>query len=177
MGKVFNIQSILVVHLLVSCNHLSKQERYICNDRVKYWDLVESNTNNSKYHHGYCFLNNGKYQYFHYLNNLRFEEKTNDVILNYKWSLTNDTSMFIEDVKVRIFKLTDDSLIFQWSDKSIVRLIKSKEQTTTVKPELKTKFKITYDTIIDSSGQHYRKTITPIHPIFKQKAISFKTKK
>ena len=137
---------VLIVMGLFSCTTKQKHERLISYNSVKYWDIATHTKNDKSCVRGYCFRNNGKYQYFLYYKNKRYADDAIDIVLDRRWKCTND-SFFILEKKTRIIKLTKDSFVFQFNGKSIVRLVSSKNQTDTVNPPLRTKITNLWDTI------------------------------
>lgn len=129
---------VLIVIGLFSCTNKKKNERLISCNSTKYWDIATHIEGDKSCVRGYCFRNNGKYQYFLYYKNKRYADEAIDIVLDRQWKCTND-SFFILEKKCRIVKLTKDSLVFQFDGKSIVRLVASKNQTDTVGPPLRTK--------------------------------------
>lgn len=130
---------------LCSCSYKNKQEKLIFNNHVKYWDVIAPRINDKSCVRGYCFHNNGSYQLFYYYKNKRYNDEPFDIVLDMKWKCLND-SFFILTKKAHILKLTKDSFVYQFKDKSIVRLVISKNQTDTVNSLDRTKVNV-WDTI------------------------------
>jgi len=134
---------------LYSCNNKYKQEKLISNNQVKYWDVIAPRINDRSYVRGYSFNINGSYQKFYYYKNKRYNDRTIDIVLDTKWKCLND-SFLILNIKAHILKLTKDSFIYQFKDKSIVRLAISKNQTDSVNPSKRIKTINIGDTIFFS---------------------------
>jgi len=118
---------------LYSCNNNNKKIKLICNNQIKYWDVIAPKINQKGYVRGYCFYNNGYYEKFYYYKNKRYNDDAIDIALDTHWKCLND-SFIILNRKAYILKLTKDSFVYQFNDKSIIRLVKSKNQTNTINP-------------------------------------------
>ncbi|MDP4291241.1 MAG: hypothetical protein Q8908_09180 [Bacteroidota bacterium] len=94
---------------LFSCDHFTSKRNLICGDKAGYWDCVDKGSHNT----GYCFYNTGKYAIYCYRQNKRYEQKAGLTGNTDEWKLVNDTVLVIENINVKILKLTTDSLIIQ----------------------------------------------------------------
>lgn len=141
-----NIVIFVALICLYSCDNKKRQERLISNNQTKYWDIIVPRINEKACIRGYCFDNNGKYKYFLYYKNKRYADEAIDIVLDRSWSCLNDSCLILGENKTHILKLTEDSFIYQFNDKSIVRLVVSKNQIDTVNPPLRTKIKTIGDT-------------------------------
>lgn len=142
-----NIVLLISLVCLYSCNNQKRQEKLISNNQTKYWDVSFPRINKKACIRGYCFDNSGKYKYFLYYNNKRYADEAIDIVLDRSWSYLNDSCFILGKSKMRILKLTKDSFVYQFNDKSIVRLVASKNQIDTVNPPIRTKNNIIWDTI------------------------------
>lgn len=126
--------SILTISLLVflSCNNLKKQEKLISNNNTKYWSIVYPPTQNRGLPKGYCFQKNGTYQKFYLYKNKRYSNDINDIVYDCTWECLNDSFLILSKEKVRILKLTRDTLNLQFKDLSIIKFVRSENQTDTV---------------------------------------------
>jgi len=139
---------ILIAIGLYSCINQQKSEKLISNGNVKYWDIISPVINKKTCVRGYCFDNNGKYKYFLYYKNKRYADEAIDIVLDRSWSCLNDSCLIFGKRKTHVLKLTKDSFIYQFNDKSIVRLVASKNQIDTINPPIRTKINIIGDTTI-----------------------------
>ena len=138
---------LLVLICLYSCDNQKRIEKLISNNQLKYWDVITPKINERACLRGYCFNNNGDYKYFLYYKNKRFTDEAIDIVLDRSWSYLKDSCFILGKNKNHIIKLTNDSFIYQFDDKSIVKLVVSKNQIDTVNPPLRTKINIIWDTI------------------------------
>jgi hypothetical protein len=137
----------LALVCLYSCDNQKRQEKLISNNQTKYWDVIAPRINERASIRGYCFNNNGKYKYFLYYKNKRYADEAIDIVLDRSWCCLNDSCLILGKSKTHILKLTKDSFVYQFDDKSIVRLAVSKNQTDTINPPLRTKINVIWDTI------------------------------
>lgn len=142
-----NIVIFVALVCLYSCDNQKKQEKLISNNQTKYWDVIFPRINEKACMRGYCFNNNGRYKYFLYYKNKRYADEAIDIVLDRSWSYLNDSCFILGKSKTHILKLTKDSFVYQFDDKSIVRLAASKNQRDSVNPPLRTKTNIIWDTI------------------------------
>ena len=142
-----NIVIFAALVCLYSCNNKKRQEKLISNNQTKYWDVIVPRINDRACVRGYCFDNNGKYKYFLYYQNKRYADEAIDIVLDRSWSYLNDSCFILGKRKTHILKLTKDSFVYQFDDKSIVILVASKNQIDTVNPPIRTNINIIWDTI------------------------------
>ena len=134
----------LSLALMVCCACQSKQgmqRSLIAGDNGKYWDKVyisdidgnpqptfKTRAGNSRT--SVFFGRNGKYHVYYNIDSVRVVNMTTiagDIILDGEWSFIGEDSL--GDIRLyKILKLTEDSLLLQYSEKSIRKYVKSKYQ-------------------------------------------------
>jgi hypothetical protein len=119
----------MVLICLYSCDNQKKQDKLISNNHTKYWNK------------------NGSYQKFYYYKNNRFNDKVIDIVYDRSWTTLNDSSFILSKKKARILTLTKDTFTFQLSDRTIVKLAASQNQTDTLSNANPFKENIIWDTI------------------------------
>lgn len=137
----------MVLICLYSCDNRKKQDKLISNNHIKYWDIISPRVNERACITGYCFNKNGSYQKFYYYKKNRFNDKVIDIVYDRSWTALNDSFFILSKKKVRILTLTKDIFTFQLSDKTIVKLAASQNQTDTLSNENPFKGNIIWDTI------------------------------
>lgn len=141
--------TILLVCLigLYSCNDQKKQEEFISNNDIKYWDVISSKNDNKKCNQGYCFYINGTFCRYYYYKSKRYKEDTDDIVYDRTWESLNGSFFMLSNKKVRILTLTKDTFCFQLNDKTIVKLKASQNQKDTLLYEFPYEDFIIWDTI------------------------------
>jgi|SRR5690606_2917085 len=121
-----NIAFLILIFLISSCS--SKKEKIvnlITNDKVKYWDIVDT-TDKVKW--GYSFSKNGTCLYYYYDGEnicSRHIMDDDDLIYEDTWLLKNDSILNFRSTDKKILRLTEDTLLTEYKGKKLL-LVKSK---------------------------------------------------
>lgn len=130
-----------------SCGNQLKQNKLISNNHNKYWDILSPDSNQRACKKGYLFNSNGSYDKFYYYKNRRYTDKVIDIVYDRSWKTVSDSSFILSKKNARVILLTEDTFIFQLSDKSIVKLIASQNQTDSLINENPFHGNIIWDTL------------------------------
>jgi hypothetical protein len=126
---------------------LKKQETFISKNEIKYWDIIYPPIVNMELPHGYCFYKNGTFEKFVYYKNKRYNVDISDIEYTLNWKCLDDSFILVYKDKVKILKLNEDTFNIQFRNKSIIKFIRSKDQTDKISHHFPYKDFISGDTI------------------------------
>lgn len=118
--------------LLISCKNETKISYYLCGNKIKYWEVIDSlgHINGC-----YSFSKKGEcvaYYYNERENCKRYKSIDDDVVYENTWSLKNDSILRFRSFNYNILILNEDTLLTEYNGFNHL-LLKSKCQETNPK--------------------------------------------